>query len=203
MQTATLTVGSKTITAYLPEHPQTSPLLLTFSNRQESDALAELTGGQAVRAAIDEPVWEHAFTPWPAPRAFRQAPDFGGGADAYLEWIAIDVLPAIEKQFGLNPLWRGMLGYSLAGLFAAYCSYRRFLFNRMAAVSASLWFDGWQWSAAANTPLFLPEYAYFSVGSKEKNAKNPRLAQIETAILATRQNWQAEAARDKWRVFVR
>ncbi|QNT58132.1 hypothetical protein AABM17_642 [Neisseria musculi] len=46
MQTATLTVGSKTITAYLPEHPQTSPLLLTFSNRQESDALAELTGGQ-------------------------------------------------------------------------------------------------------------------------------------------------------------
>ncbi|WP_246408121.1 alpha/beta hydrolase-fold protein [Neisseria musculi] len=143
---------------------------------------------------MDEPVWEHAFTPWPAPRAFRQAPDFGGSADAYLEWIAIDVLPAIEKQFGLNPLWRGVLGYSLAGLFAAYCSYRRFLFNRMAAVSASLWFDGWQQFAAANTPLFLPEYAYFSVGSKEKNAKNPRLAQIETAILATRQNWQAAGA---------
>lgn len=194
MTETTFTAGGKTVTVYLPEQPKSLPLLYTFLDAGESAELAALIGNSAVLAAVSEPCWEAAFTPWPAPRAFKKAPDFGGGADACLDLLAATVLPETEQQLGLEPAWRGVLGYSLAGLLAVYSAYRKPLFSRIAAVSASLWFDGWQQFVYDNTPQMLPDYAYFSVGDTEKNAKNPRLAQIETAISATQQNWQALGA---------
>ncbi|WP_274584378.1 alpha/beta hydrolase-fold protein [Neisseria leonii] len=186
-----LHIADRTVSLYLPDRPHTLPLLLTFpDNRDQADELAALIVPRAVLITIEENDWEHTFTPWPAPRLFKKTADFGGGASAFLETLAADILPAAENTFGLRPAWRSILGYSLAGLLAAYSAYRKPLFERIAAVSPSLWFDNWTAFATSTPAQRLPEYAYFSVGSQEKNTKNPRMATVETAISATRQHWQ-------------
>ncbi|MCP1660806.1 alpha/beta hydrolase [Neisseria perflava] len=191
MQKHTSTIDGKTIAVYRPEQTDL-PLLLTFLSPQESDDFAALLNGKAVLVSIDEPQWEHAFTPWPAPAAFKKAPDFSGGADEYLNWLVRKVLPEIVQTHALQPLWYGLAGYSLGGLFAAYAAYQNTPFSRFASVSGSLWFDGWADFIAANRLPALPHAAYFSVGDTEKNSKNPRMAVVETHTVATQQNWQAQ-----------
>lgn len=61
---------------------------------------------------------------------------------------------------------------------------------RLAAVSASLWFDGWPEFAAAHAFHTPPQRAYFSVGDTEKNSRNPRLACVEENIRATAECWR-------------
>ncbi len=175
-----LTLNGLSATAYTPAtHDAAAPLLLTFFTAAEADKLAALLPEGMVLLAINEPNWEHAFTPWPAARAFKGTPDFGGGADAFLHDLLNSILPTAEAALALQPAWRGLTGYSLAGLFALYAAYRCDVFTRIASVSGSLWYDGWLDFMQARTPQHLPERAYFSVGDKEKNAKNPRLARVE------------------------
>ncbi len=168
-----------------------SPLLLTFLSKRETEELAALLPAVPLRlAAVDEPDWEASFTPWPAPRAFKGAADFGGGADDYLAMLEQRLLPQLEAECGISPVWRGLAGFSLAGLLAAYAAYRSGAFARLAAVSASLWFDGWSEFAAGHAFHTPPQRAYFSVGDKEKNSRNPRLACVEDNIRATAECWR-------------
>lgn len=152
-----------------------SPLLLTFLSQQEAAGLAALLPDVPLRlAVVDEPDWEASFTPWPAPRAFKGGADFGGGADAYLAMLEQKLLPQLEAELAIKPVWRGLMGFSLGGLLAAYAAYRSGVFSRLATVSASLWFDGWPEFAAAHVFHTPPQRAYFSVGDTEKNSRNPR-----------------------------
>lgn len=105
--------------------------------------------------------------------------DFGGQAEAFLNELAGSIIPAAERTMDIKPLWRGMAGYSLAGLFAVYAAYRCNAFTRVASVSGSMWYDGWL-EYAQNA--FLPaqtERAYFSVGAREKKTRNARMAAVE------------------------
>lgn len=168
-----------------------SPLLLTFLSPQEAEGLAALLPDVPLRlAVVDEPDWEASFTPWPAPRAFKGGADFGGGADAYLTMLEQKLLPQLEAELVIKPVWRGLAGFSLGGLLAAYAAYRSGVFSRLAAVSASLWFDGWPEFAAAHAFHTPPQRAYFSVGDTEKNSRNPRLACVEENIRATAECWR-------------
>lgn len=188
----TLEAAGKTV--YLAEAEgcrAESPLLLTFLSPQEAVGLATLLPDVPMRlAAVDEPDWEASFTPWPAPRAFKGGADFGGGADAYLAMLERQLLPQLEAELAIKPVWRGLAGFSLGGLLAAYAAYRSGAFSRLAAVSASLWFDGWPEFAAAHAFHTLPQRAYFSVGDTEKNSRNPRLACVEENIRATVECWR-------------
>lgn len=165
-----LNPNNKTVSVYLSNRADT-PLFLTFLSPEESDGLAALIGEQATLVSIDEPNWEHAFTPWQAPAAFKKAPDFSGGADEYLRWLIDTVLPEVTKSFSLQPQWTALIGYSLGGLFAAYSAYYATPFSRIASVSGSLWFDGWTEFVTQRNLYTLPKKAYFSVGDKEKNTK--------------------------------
>ncbi|QEY23359.1 alpha/beta hydrolase [Neisseria animalis] len=191
MQKHILSLDHKTISVY-PAEQADSPLLLTFLSQAESDELAASTGRHITLVSIDEPQWERAFTPWAAPAAFKKAPDFSGGADDYLTWLTNSVLPEVLQTYALQPQWYGLAGYSLGGLFAAYAAYQNTPFTRFASVSGSLWFDGWAEFITRNHLQTLPHQAYFSVGDKEKNSKNPRMAVVETHTLATQQNWQEQ-----------
>lgn len=188
----TLEAAGKTV--YLAEAEgcrAESPLLLTFLSPQEAEGLAALLPDVPLRlAAVDEPDWEASFTPWPAPRAFKGGADFGGGADAYLAMLEQKLLPQLEAELAIKPVWRGLAGFSLGGLLAAYAAYRSGAFSRLAAVSASLWFDGWPEFAAAHAFHTPPQRAYFSVGDTEKNSRNPRLACVEENIRATAECWR-------------
>ena len=93
-----------------------SPLLLTFLSPQEAAGLAALLPDVPLRlAAVDEPDWEASFTPWPAPRAFKGGADFGGGADAYLAMLEQKLLPQLEAELAIKPVWRGLAGFRWAG----------------------------------------------------------------------------------------
>ncbi|WP_373753188.1 alpha/beta hydrolase [Neisseria weixii] len=186
-----LNPNNKTVSVYLSNRADT-PLFLTFLSPEESDGLAALIGEQATLVSIDEPNWEHAFTPWQAPAAFKKAPDFSGGADEYLRWLIDTVLPEVTKSFSLQPQWTALIGYSLGGLFAAYSAYYATPFSRIASVSGSLWFDGWTEFVTQRNLYTLPKKAYFSVGDKEKNTKNPRMSIVEDAIRATQASWQRQ-----------
>lgn len=186
-----LTLNDKTVSVY-PGRETDAPLFLTFLSREESDDLAALIEGQAALVSIDEPNWEHAFTPWPAPAAFKKAPDFSGGAENYLRWLADTVLPETTQRFALQPQWTALAGYSLGGLFAAYSAYHATPFSRTASVSGSLWFDGWTDFTATHSLQTPPQKAYFSVGDKEKNSKNPRMSVVEEGTRITAADWRRQ-----------
>ena len=174
--------------------PATAPLLLTFLQPHEADAVASLLKADVVLMSLDRTDWEHAFSPWPAPRAFKKAPDFSGGATETLTSLAAR-LPAIEQRLGLQPRWRGIAGYSLAGLFAAWSAYHDSPFQRVACVSGSLWFDGWTDFATSRLLQTPPARAYFSLGDSEKNSRHPRMATVEDATRATARHWQQQGIR--------
>ena len=135
----------------------TAPLVLTCLQPHEADAVADVH-----LLSLDRTDWEHAF---------KKAPDFSGGATETLASLAA-LLPAVEQRLGLQPRWRGIAGYSLAGLFAAWSAYRDSLFQRVACVSGSLWFDGWTDFATTRPLQTPPARAYFSLGDSEKNSRH-------------------------------
>jgi predicted alpha/beta superfamily hydrolase len=160
----------------------------------EAAPLADLLAAHALLlVAVDEPDWETHFSPWPAPKVFKGSADFGGLADAYLGTLTHEIVPAAEAAAGIAPQWRGLAGYSLAGLLSVYAPYQTDIFSRTASVSGSLWFDGLA-DFLQHAPPTLPERAYFSVGDREKNSKNPRLACVETRTQAAQQLMQARGA---------
>lgn len=191
----TLTLQNRELTAYLPaRHRPDAPTLLVFPDSPaEADALAALLPDYIALLALPEANWEHAFTPWHAPKLFAKGADFGGGADATLQQLTATILPTAERELGLQPQWRGLLGYSLAGLFALYAAYRSGYFQRIASVSGSLWFDGWGDFVATHTPETLPQAVYFSLGDKEAQSRNPRMAAVQTATEAVFACWQQYA----------
>lgn len=174
--------------------PATAPLLLTFLQPHEADAVASLLKADVVLMSLDRSDWEHAFSPWPAPRAFKKAPDFSGGATETLARLAA-LLPVVEQRLGLQPRWRGIAGYSLAGLFAAWSAYHDSPFQRVACVSGSLWFDGWADFATSRLLQTPPARAYFSLGDSEKNSRHPRMATVENATRATACHWLQQGIR--------
>ena len=122
MNKHTLHINQRELTAYLPaQHRPDAPTLLVFPDSPaEANALAALLPDYIALLALPEANWEHAFTPWHAPKLFAKGADFGGGADATLQQLTATILPTAERELGLQPQWRGLLGYSLAGLFALY-----------------------------------------------------------------------------------
>ncbi|MFC2406733.1 MAG: alpha/beta hydrolase-fold protein [Cardiobacterium sp.] len=174
--------------------PATAPLVLTCLQPHEADAVADLLTARVHLLSLDCSDWEHAFSPWPAPRAFKKAPDFSGGATETLARLAA-LLPVVEQRLGLQPRWRGIAGYSLAGLFAAWSAYHASPFSRVACVSGSLWFDGWLDFATSRLLQTPPTRACFSLGDDEKNSRNPRLATVENMTRATAAYWQQQGIR--------
>ena len=141
--------------------PATAPLVLTCLQPHEADAVADLLTARVHLLSLDCSDWEHAFSPWPAPRAFKKAPDFSGGATETLARLAA-LLPVVDHA---SP------------------------FSRVACVSGSLWFDGWLDFATSRLLQTPPTRACFSLGDDEKNSRHPRLATVENATRATACHW--------------
>lgn len=119
--------------------------------------------------------WDRDLVPWDGPPLARGSAPCTGGAGAYLAELTGQLLPRAEACLPAPPCWRGVAGYSLAGLFALYALYRVPCFTRMASVSGSLWFPGLGEYLAAHTPVTPPRCLYFSIGSREHRTRNPLL----------------------------
>lgn len=82
--------------------------------------------------SISDLSWNHDMAPWDCPAVFPKGDPFTGGADAYIHQLTEQILPEAERRIGSEPVWRGIAGYSLAGLFAIYTLYHTDLFSRAA-----------------------------------------------------------------------
>lgn len=122
--------------------------------------------------AVSNLTWNHDMTPWEIPPISKNAVPCTGGANDYLRFMIEEIIPAAEKKAAGKPIWRGIAGYSLGGLFALYSLYQTDLFSRMACMSGSLWFPGIKEYIFSHKIIRKPDMMYFSLGDKESKTRN-------------------------------
>ena len=131
-----------------------------------------------VLVSVEGADWDRDLSPWPAEGVFRGQRFTGGGED-YLERFTGELIPALEGKLPRMPRRRILAGYSLAGLFSLWAAYRCDRFDAIASVSGSLWYDGFLDFMRENAVSTSVKGIYLSLGDREKNAKNPRMAKVE------------------------
>lgn len=177
----TFTSDNKKITVY-PALAENKPVIyLTTYNDDGGEVYDELQKQGCpdfTLVTVSGLNWEAELSPWTAGNLFKYSEMFTGGADTYLQFLTQQVLPLAEA--GLNGiLWRGLAGYSLAGLFTLYALYKTDLFSRTASMSGSLWYPGFKDFALQNTLCKTPQHLYLSLGDKEARARNQYLKTVQ------------------------
>lgn len=124
--------------------------------------------------------WNRDMSPWAADGVMKEKKNFSGGAGMYLRELTDDFIPNVEQWLKLKAPKRYLLGISLSGLFAIWSLSKYNGFLGVGSISGSLWFDGFvEW--AHKTPFFGNPRLYLSLGVKEKNAPDRRMAAVEDA----------------------
>lgn len=149
------------------------PECLKESEREWLDRMAEEhSASMVVISGLD---WESELTPWKAPGL--KAGEFAGRAQSFLDILKGDIMVNVESSLRISRPKRFIAGVSLSGLFALWASCRTHLFEGVASVSGSFWYDKFtEWFC---TQEYSSSRYYFSLGEKEKDGKNLRLAAVE------------------------
>lgn len=125
--------------------------------------------------------WNRELSPWECDAITRDSEAFGGDAEAFLRELTGSIVPLVEEELGLQPAWRGLAGYSLAGLFALWAATRCDMFSRVASVSGSLWFPGFT-GYLQERPLSEELcVVYLSLGKKEHKTPNRMMCTVKDA----------------------
>lgn len=189
----TFVIGGNTVTVRTPGGKK-GALPVVYLNVFQGDGaevwgrLGELGCAPLALVAVGGIAWERDMTPWPAEPATRNEPPYEGGAPAYLQKLEDSIVPAAEERLteaGVDAAWRGIAGYSLAGLFSLWSFWQTDAFTRAASASGSLWYEGWLDYAAGHEPARVPERAYLSLGSKEHRTPNRLMRKVRDATGAT------------------
>ena len=175
------TIGSKTV-SIIPNSESGTPIIYlnTFSGEgQKIFETAQATGCPPFTlVAISNLDWNHDMVPWGSSPAFKNAGPCTGGADDYLRLLTEEIIPTAEREISGVRRWRGIAGYSLAGLFALYTIYQTDLFSRVGSISGSLWFPGMKEYIFSHEPKRWPDCMYFSLGDKESKTRNAVLQSV-------------------------
>jgi hypothetical protein len=153
------------------------------------DALRGITGRDASILCIEGLDWNDDMSPWSMP-AVGKGDGFGGRADAYLKTLTGTIVPEALSESGLEPRFRAIAGYSMAGLFAVYSVYRTDMFSRVASASGSLWFPGFTDFMARSRPVRVPERVYLSLGDKEAKTRNAIMASVQNRTDTVRSRFE-------------
>ena len=175
------TTNGKAVDVFLATEPGTPIIYLnTFSGEGQKvyEAAQAANCPPFALVAISDLDWNHDMVPWDSPPAFKNAEPCTGGADDYLRLLTEAIIPTAEREISGVPRWRGIAGYSLAGLFALYAIYRTDLFSRVGSMSGSLWFPGMKDYIFSHEPKRWPDCMYFSLGDKESKTRNPVLRSV-------------------------
>jgi len=155
-----------------------SSVVYVIDGHDSAAKICEKLNADVSVASVSVADWNRELSPWPAERCFRDGDDFGGGAGEYIAALAAEI-PAFEAENGLTPGFRGIAGYSLAGLCALFALLETDIFTGAASVSGSMWFDGWLDYVKAHAADKHSACVYLSVGDREARTRNPRLSQVE------------------------
>lgn len=192
------TINGKTVSVF-PSKTDGAPVIYlnTFGEegQQVFAALQKLGPPPFSLVAVSHLDWNHDMVPWDAPSAFKNGPLCTDGADDYLQLLTRAILPAAEESLPGVPCWRGLAGYSLAGLFALYAPHKTDRFSRIASMSGSLWFPGLQEYLVSHTFQRSPDCLYFSLGDKESKTRNPVLRTIQDNTQAVYDFFQSQGIR--------
>lgn len=155
--------------------------LNTYSDEGQQLFEATQTAGYPpfTLVAISDLDWNHDMASWDSPAAFKGGEPFTGGANDYLRLLVEEIMPKAEKELLGPPAWRGIAGYSLAGLFALYAIYQTDAFSRVGCMSGSLWFPGFKEYIFTHELKRRPDCLYFSLGDKEAKTRNPILTTVQ------------------------
>ena len=178
----TFTADGKTVVVFPSNKPGAPVIYLnTFSGEGEQIWQAAQGAGfpPFTLVAVSGLDWNHDMAPWGSPPVFKNAQPCTGGADHYLGLLTEEIVPSVEKELPEMPRWRGIAGYSLAGLFAMYAIYRTDLFSRVGSMSGSLWFPGIKDYIFSHQPQKQPDHMYFSLGDRESKTRNPVLRSVQ------------------------
>lgn len=178
----TVSIGGKTV-SFFPANEPGSPVI--YLNTVSGEGRQVFEAAQAVGCplfnlvTVSDLAWNHDMAPWDSPAAFKKGEPFTGGADDYLRLLVEEIIPRAEKELAGPPAWRGIAGYSLAGLFALYAIYRTDVFSRVGCMSSSLWFPGFKEYIFSHEPKRRPDCIYFSLGDREAKTCNPVLKTVQ------------------------
>lgn len=116
-------VARKTIISGLSIHTQMSsvagaPVVYLLGDVADHSPVQVPEGVSLVNVGVD--LWEENFSPWCAQRVFAKGPNFGDGAQKTLDTLINQVIPWAESELSEPPVYRVLVGYSLAGLFSLW-----------------------------------------------------------------------------------
>ena len=144
---------------------------------EELTAIEELsTRFETNIVAISEMDWNNDMTPWKAP-AVKEG-EFGGRASQFLDRLKGDIFFNLESSLQIRNPKRYLIGLSLAGLFSVWAGIMKPLFEGIASISGSFWYDGFADWLMKQEDLKCVRF-YVSMGEKEKETKVKRFANIE------------------------
>lgn len=175
------TIGGKSVSVFPSAEPDAPVIYLnTYSDESQQVFRAAQAAGCPLftLVTIGNLNWNHDMAPWDSPAAFKSGEPFTAGADDYLRLLVEEILPRAEKDLIGTPVWRGVVGYSLAGLFALYAICQTEIFSRVGSISGSLWFPGLKQYIFTHKPKRPPDRIYFSLGDKESKTRNPILRSV-------------------------
>lgn len=141
---------------------------------ESAERICEMAGQDTVIAALDGVDWNNDLTPWRAPGL--RSGEFGNGAEEFLRVLTSDIIPMTLERLSADECKLYLVGYSLAGLFAVWAATRTDIFEGVASVSGSLWYDGFI-DYLMTSRLLVPSI-YFSVGEAESRTRSQRLAKV-------------------------
>lgn len=122
--------------------------------------------------------WNRELSPWGCDGTVRDAEPFGGQASGFLDELLNWIIPEAESSLPQPPTWRGIAGYSLAGLFSLWALWQTDVFGRAASASGSLWFPGFIDYAHEYTMSNAPDAVYLSLGKKETKTPNRMMRHV-------------------------
>ena len=125
---------------------------------------------------ISEMDWNNDMTPWKAP-AVKEG-EFGGRASQFLDSLKGDIFFNLENSLQIRNPKRYLMGLSLYGLFTVWAAIRKPLFEGVASISGSFWYDRFADWLMKQEDLKCVRF-YVSMGEKEKETKVKRFASIE------------------------
>ncbi len=127
--------------------------------------------------------WNDDLTPWKCNPIYKGDLGYKGDADNYLKELEELIIPKVKEYVTLKLnkkiTYYGIIGYSLAGLFALYTAYKTNTFKRIGSVSGSLWYPDFSDYIKKNKISENVDKIYFSLGNKEKNTKIELLSTVE------------------------
>lgn len=161
---------------------QEQPLII-MPGQEDSREKNELIAGLAavekpfLLAGFESDDWNREFSPWPASGISKKSGPFLGEGRASLSWMLESFIAEIEASYNILKNEKGLLGYSLAGMFSLWAMTESAEFNSCASCSGSLWYEGWL-DYAAGKKLPTSSIVYLSLGQDEELTKNPVLSRV-------------------------